>query len=174
MHPITTGMNPIRNMNHKRKYQLNQSQKYQLQCKQVNVIPPSISRCVWVSLLIALHLHQTLLLIYHICWMIDWFGCNGILSNYSKKSHPIPTTTSVLCLYSVFRLCNGTPGFALDPPLLVEPDGLPIVEVGSLARVIWKRYIFFAMPFIPLHARAHTHTHTHTHIYIYFYLFIYL
>ena len=31
VHPITTGMNPIRNMNHKRKYQLNQSQEYQLQ-----------------------------------------------------------------------------------------------------------------------------------------------
>lgn len=29
--PITTGMNPIRNMNHKRKYQLNRSQEYQLQ-----------------------------------------------------------------------------------------------------------------------------------------------
>nr|YP_010174923.1 hypothetical protein LCE14_pgp040 [Camellia debaoensis]ANF99765.1 hypothetical protein [Camellia japonica]QSJ55679.1 hypothetical protein [Camellia pubipetala]QBI38200.1 hypothetical protein [Camellia japonica]QBI38291.1 hypothetical protein [Camellia japonica]QSJ55762.1 hypothetical protein [Camellia debaoensis] len=31
MHPITTGMNPIRNMNHKRKYLLNRSQEYQLQ-----------------------------------------------------------------------------------------------------------------------------------------------
>ena len=28
---ITTGMSPIRNMNHKRKYQLNRSQEYQLQ-----------------------------------------------------------------------------------------------------------------------------------------------
>lgn len=31
IHPITTGMNPIRNMNHKRKDRLNQSQEYQLQ-----------------------------------------------------------------------------------------------------------------------------------------------
>lgn len=31
IHPITTGMTPIRNMNHKRKYLLNQSQEYQLQ-----------------------------------------------------------------------------------------------------------------------------------------------
>jgi hypothetical protein len=31
IHPITTGMNPIRNMNHKRKDLVNRSQKYQLQ-----------------------------------------------------------------------------------------------------------------------------------------------
>jgi len=31
IHPITTGMNPIRNMNHKRKCLLNRSQEYQLQ-----------------------------------------------------------------------------------------------------------------------------------------------
>ncbi len=31
VHPITTGMNPILNMNHKRKYLLNRSQEYQLQ-----------------------------------------------------------------------------------------------------------------------------------------------
>lgn len=31
IHPITTGMNPIRNMNHKKKYLLNQLQEYQLQ-----------------------------------------------------------------------------------------------------------------------------------------------
>ena len=31
VHPITTGMNPIRNMNRKRKYLLNRSQEYQLQ-----------------------------------------------------------------------------------------------------------------------------------------------
>ena len=31
IHPITIGMNPIRNMNHKRKYLLNRSQEYQLQ-----------------------------------------------------------------------------------------------------------------------------------------------
>ena len=31
IHLITTGMNPIRNMNHKKKYLLNQSQEYQLQ-----------------------------------------------------------------------------------------------------------------------------------------------
>jgi len=31
IHSITTGMNPIRNMNHKRKYLLNRLQEYQLQ-----------------------------------------------------------------------------------------------------------------------------------------------
>lgn len=31
IHPITTGMNPIQNMNHKRKCLLNQLQEYQLQ-----------------------------------------------------------------------------------------------------------------------------------------------
>jgi hypothetical protein len=31
IHPISTGMNPIRNMNHKRKDLLNRSQEYQLQ-----------------------------------------------------------------------------------------------------------------------------------------------
>ncbi|KAL8234594.1 hypothetical protein R6Q59_020694 [Mikania micrantha] len=31
IHPITTGMNPIRNMNHKRKRLLYRSQEYQLQ-----------------------------------------------------------------------------------------------------------------------------------------------
>ena len=31
IHLITTGMNPIRNMNHKRKYLLNRSKEYQLQ-----------------------------------------------------------------------------------------------------------------------------------------------
>ncbi|CAN4119579.1 unnamed protein product [Withania somnifera] len=31
IHSITTGMNPTRNMNHKRKYLLNRLQEYQLQ-----------------------------------------------------------------------------------------------------------------------------------------------
>lgn len=31
IHPITTGMNPIQNMNHKRKCLLNRLQEYQLQ-----------------------------------------------------------------------------------------------------------------------------------------------